>query len=86
MDRAYVSMSAHEIGAASGAEILGQLAHKLPFAIEPTQRAAWEYQIGHLRTLAAELPSAHCLYGVPDTENGPTGRFDRPSERDHFCC
>jgi hypothetical protein len=59
MDRAYVSMSAHEIGAASGAEILGQLAHKLPFAIEPTQRAAWEYQIGHLRTLAAELPSAH---------------------------
>ena len=59
MDRAYVSISAHEIGAASGAEILGQLAHKLPFAIEPAQRAAWEYQIGHLRTLAAELPSAH---------------------------
>jgi Uncharacterized conserved protein (DUF2075) len=59
MDRAYISLSAHEISAASNAELLGQLAHKLPFAIDPAQRAAWEYQIGHLRTLAMELPSAH---------------------------
>jgi hypothetical protein len=59
MDRAYISIPAHEIGGASSAELLGQLAHRLPFAIDPTQRAAWEYQIGHLRILATELPSAH---------------------------
>lgn len=40
------------------AELLGQLAFKLPFAIEPTQRAAWEFQIQHLRKLAEELPDA----------------------------
>lgn len=59
MDRAYISISAHETSAASSAELLGHLAHNLPFAIDPAQRAAWEYQIRHLRTLAAELPSAH---------------------------
>jgi hypothetical protein len=59
MDRAYISISAHDISAASGVELLGQLAHKLPFAIDPAQRAAWEYQIRHLRTLAIDLPSVH---------------------------
>jgi hypothetical protein len=61
MDRAYISASAHEISAASNAELLGRLAHRLPFAIDPLQRAAWEYQICHLRKLAAELPSTHFL-------------------------
>ena len=59
MDRAYISISAHEVSAASSDKLLGQLAQKLPFAIDLTQRAAWEYQICHLRTLATELPSAH---------------------------
>lgn len=59
MDRAYISISARETSTTSDVELLGQLARKLPFAIDPAQRAAWEYQIRHLRTLAPELPSAH---------------------------
>lgn len=31
----------------------------MPFALEPTQRSAWEYQLQHLRELAASLPGAH---------------------------
>lgn len=59
MDRAYVSIKASEVRHTSDAELMGQLAVKLPFAVEPTQRAAWEYQIQHLRHLAEELPDAH---------------------------
>ena len=59
MDRAYISIAARDVGGARHAELLGQLVLRLPFAIEPTQRAAWEYQIHHLRKLALELPSAH---------------------------
>lgn len=33
----------------------------LPFALEPSQRAAWNYQIQHLRELARELPDAHAF-------------------------
>ena len=58
MDRTYISISAQEVSAASNAELFGRLALKLPFAIEPAQRAAWGYQIGHLRVLAMELRSA----------------------------
>lgn len=59
MDRAYVSISAADVPNASNAELIGQLALKLPFAVEPTQLAAWEYQVQHLRLLAADLPEAH---------------------------
>src|SRR5689334_12078635 len=59
MDRAYISISAREVSEASKTELLGRLASKLPFAIEPAQRAAWEFQIAHLRVLAAQLPWAH---------------------------
>jgi hypothetical protein len=61
MDRAYISIAAHSIHLVSNAELLGQLTQRLPFAIEPPQRAAWAYQICHLRELAAELSSAHFL-------------------------
>jgi hypothetical protein len=58
MDRTYISISAQEVSTVSNAELFGRLALKLPFAIEPAQRAAWEYQIVHLRSLATELQSA----------------------------
>lgn len=59
MRRAYTSMPAHEVPRRSDAEIYGQLALELPFAVEPSQRAAWEFQIRHLRSLARELPNAY---------------------------
>ena len=62
MDRAYISIAAGDVVASSHAELIGQLALKLPFAVEPAQRAAWEYQIHHLRELAVALPEAYfCL-------------------------
>jgi len=59
MDRAYLSIAAADMERASDNELFGRLAIKLPFAIEPTQSAAWEYQIRHLRDLALDLPTAH---------------------------
>lgn len=59
MDRAYLSLPASDVQRTSDAELFGQLARKLPFALEPTQSAAWEYQIAHLRVLATALPSAY---------------------------
>lgn len=59
MHRAYLSVRATEVTRHSDSELLGRLAKNLPFAIEPQQRAAWEYQIGHLRELAEALAEAH---------------------------
>lgn len=59
MDRAYLSIAAGDVAHAGNSELFGELAKKLPFALEPTQTAAWEYQIEHLRRLAADLPDAH---------------------------
>jgi len=59
MQRTYLSISAHDIATVSDNEMFGQLASSLPFAVEPTQSAAWRYQITHLRQLAAQLPGAH---------------------------
>lgn len=59
MDRAYLSIHAGEIDRSDNSRLFGQLAARLPFAIEPTQVAAWEYQIQHLRRLATDLPDAH---------------------------
>lgn len=59
MNRAYVSIAAQQVSQVSNAELFGQLATRLPFALEPAQRAAWEFQIEHLRELALALPDAH---------------------------
>jgi len=59
MERAYLSIDAANVQASSDSHLFGLLAQRLPFAIEPRQTAAWQYQIRHLRTLAAELPEAH---------------------------
>ena len=61
MSRAYLSLLAQDAIALSDAELLGRLASRLPFALEPAQRAAWDYQIQHLRELARELPEAHAF-------------------------
>lgn len=59
MDRAYLSIAAENVQQHSDSALFGELAKKLPFALEPTQTAAWEYQIQHLRQLAIDLPGAH---------------------------
>ncbi len=59
VSRAYVSLAAGEVRLTSDIEIVGRLAKKLPFALLPTQTAAWEYQVKHLRVLANDLPEAH---------------------------
>lgn len=59
MNRAYVSVSTAELAGTSDDALLGRLAGRLPFSVEPAQRAAWVYQIGHLRSLARDLPDAH---------------------------
>ncbi|GBQ54259.1 DUF2075 domain-containing protein [Komagataeibacter swingsii] len=59
MDRAYLSIEASNVKFSDNSYLFGLLAQKLPFAVEPTQRAAWDYQIKHLRELAEQLPGAH---------------------------
>jgi hypothetical protein len=59
MNRSYISIAAVDVAQARDAELLGRLASRLPFAVEPAQRSAWDYQIAHLRELAVELPTAH---------------------------
>ena len=59
MDRAYVAIAAVEVPAQSDSDLFGRLARKLPFSLELSQKAAWDYQIKHLRELASMLPSAY---------------------------
>ena len=59
MNRSYISIAAADVAQARDAELFGQLASRLPFALEPAQRSAWEYQIAHLRELAVDIPRAH---------------------------
>ena len=62
MHRAYLSLNASEATNGSENDLYGQLASKLPFAVEQAQKAAWIYQIRHLRQLAAELPDASFFF------------------------
>ncbi len=59
MSRAYISISSGDVAAAADTDLYGRLASALPFAVEPAQRAAWNFQIAHLRQLARDLPAAH---------------------------
>lgn len=43
MNRAYLSLCAHDVATVSDAELFGRLASHLPFALEPAQRTAWNY-------------------------------------------
>ena len=62
MHRAYLSLNASDAINRSENDLYGQLASKLPFAVEQAQRAAWIYQIRHLRQLATELPNAYFFF------------------------
>lgn len=59
MNRAYLSLRIQDVVTLSDTELFGRLASHLPFALEPAQRTAWNYQIQHLRELARELADAH---------------------------
>jgi hypothetical protein len=59
MKRAYLAVRAQDLYKFSDTELFGRLASHLPFALEPAQRTAWEYQINHLRTIVRKLPNAH---------------------------
>lgn len=59
MNRAYLSIASANVRYENDRAIFGELARKLPFALEPTQVAAWQYQIQHLRKLATDLTDAH---------------------------
>ncbi len=61
MDRAYISLPTEGVANLTNAELFGRLASRLPFALEPAQRTAWDYQIEHLRQLAPSLPDTHAL-------------------------
>lgn len=61
MNRAYLSLRTHDVAIFSDAELFGRLASHSPFALEPAQRTAWNYQIQHLRELARELSNAHAF-------------------------
>lgn len=59
MKRAYISIAATDVGHLTDDDLFGRLARALNFAVEPNQRAAWLYQIRHLRSLATDLPGAY---------------------------
>lgn len=67
MQRAYVSLVGHDLVTATDDALLGALARHLPFAVEPAQRAAWLFEIAHLKAIAAALPAAQfCLeFAIP---------------------
>ena len=61
MHRAYLAIDADTLPGKSDSELLGELAGRLPFALEPAQRTAWIYQIRHLREIAGDLVGA-CFF------------------------
>jgi hypothetical protein len=60
--RAYFDSAADKIALTPSQEILGALAANLPFALEPMQRDAWNFEIEHLKKLAPELSGAHFFF------------------------
>lgn len=61
MNRAYLSFPVETVATLTDADLFGRLAAQLPFALEPAQRTAWEYQIQHLRELARNLRGAYAF-------------------------
>jgi hypothetical protein len=67
MQRAWYQADAKSFAAADPLAILGALMRASPFPDEPTQKAAWQVEIGHLKTIAAELPEAQIFleFSIP---------------------
>lgn len=59
MKRASFSASAEALAAADPQAILGELTENHPFALEPAQRSAWQFEIAHLQALASKLTGFH---------------------------
>jgi hypothetical protein len=62
MKRAYYQCTATELERADPLAILGALAENLPFAVEPAQRQAWNFEISHLQAIATKLPASHFFF------------------------
>jgi len=67
MQRAYFSADARSFLQADPESILGALAARLPFPMEPSQRAAWQAEIIHLKLLSQAIPEAHIFleFAIP---------------------
>ncbi len=61
MRRAWVQERGSALAAADPVAVLGLLAARLPFPLEPAQRAAWQFEIDHLQAIGADLPDAEIL-------------------------
>lgn len=56
--RAWWSGNSTELTAAVSEAVLGTLAQALPFPLEQAQTSAWQFEIQHLKIMAASLPDA----------------------------
>lgn len=67
MQRAYHHANGAVFSTTNADQILGALTKALPFPVEPAQREAWLFEIGHLKKLGASLPEAHIFleFAIP---------------------
>ena len=69
MRRAYYHASGAALAAADANAVFGELADGLSatFALEPMQRAAWQFEIAQLQSIGAALPDAHIFveFAIP---------------------
>lgn len=59
MNRAYFNAPSEILAGIAPATVLGRLADASPFPDEPAQKAAWKYEIDHLKSIATALPECH---------------------------
>ncbi|WP_416906954.1 MAG: DNA/RNA helicase domain-containing protein [Polymorphobacter sp.] len=59
MSRAYFDAPGEVLAAMSDDDILGKLARASTFADDPEQKAAWQFEVTHLKDLARALGHAH---------------------------
>jgi len=66
MKRAWFDAPAEVFGKLDPLTILGGLSQS-PFADEPTQKAAWKFEVNHLQPIATALPTSHLFleFGIP---------------------
>lgn len=66
MKRAWFDAPADVFAKLHPSRILGDLSLS-PFADEPAQKLAWQYEVDHLQPIAARLPGAHVFleFGIP---------------------
>jgi hypothetical protein len=62
MVQAWYAASGKDLATADPAAVLGALAARLPFPLEPAQRAAWQFEIDHLQTFGTANPDAHMFF------------------------